>query len=266
MAQYTIELRKIIELYGENEVKSWFMDYDLLNYLTQNQITEILNSGIINDNFKQRLAEKMINHYYMREIGYETPYLFKHFLHVKLDEIMEEKAQLIYSKALELSSNFNPLENYKTTETFEKAKEGSSQSTGSENLKDELSKENSGSSSSSSSASGTSLNVNSDTPQGNVQKTDILAGRYATTTSANESNNSVTDSTTNQNEESASQESTRTNASTGTSNETENYEKIKHGNIGSSYNKMLEEYRKNIISIEKQIIEEINPLFMGFLI
>lgn len=264
MAQYTIELRKIIDIYSYDEVQSWFMDYDLNNYLTEKQMNELLASGVYDNNYKKRLADKIINHYFMREIGFETPYLFKHFLHVKLDEIMEEKAQLIYSKALQVSSN--PLENYNSIETFEKLKEGTSQTTGSENLKDELSKENSGSSSSTSSASGTSLNINSDTPQGNINKAQILEGTYATTTSANETSNSVTDSTTNSNEETASQESTRTNASTGSSNETENYERIKKGNIGSSNSKLIEEFRKNLISIEKQIIEELNPLFMGLIL
>ena len=69
MAQYTIELRKIIDIYSYDEVQSWFMDYDLNNYLTEKQMNELLESGVYNDNYKKRLADKIINHYFMREIG-----------------------------------------------------------------------------------------------------------------------------------------------------------------------------------------------------
>ena len=34
MARYTMELREMISTFGEDEVKSWFMDYDLSDYLT----------------------------------------------------------------------------------------------------------------------------------------------------------------------------------------------------------------------------------------
>lgn len=258
MASYTIELRRIIELYGEDEVKSWFSSYNINDYLTEEQAEAVKNLKIFNP---EKLAEKIINHYYMREIGFETPYLFRHFAMTKMNEIMEEKAWLYYS----LTLKYNPFGNYNSIETFKKTKENISKNTGNESLNDNLSKSNNGSSSSNSSASGTSLNFNSDTPQGNINKADILTGHYATTTSANETSNSVNDSTTNQNSETATQSSSRTNSMDSTSNDNENYEKLKEGNIGMSNNKMLEDFRKNIISIEKQIIDELNPLFMGLL-
>lgn len=70
MATYTIELRKIIDLYGEDTVKSWFKDYDLANYLTKEQLQEIGNADVFD---KDKLAHMILNHYYMREIGFETP-------------------------------------------------------------------------------------------------------------------------------------------------------------------------------------------------
>ena len=258
MASYTIELRRICEIYGQDEVEKWFYSYNLYDYLTPDQAHRVEELNVFNP---LRLAKKIINHYYMREIGFETPYLFRHFAIAKMEEIMEQKLPLYYS----LTLNYDPFGNYKTTETFQKQKENTSTNNGNETLNDNLSKSNTGNSNSTSSASGTSLNINSDTPQGNVNKADILAGNYATTTSANETTNSVSDSTTNSNSEEATEQSTRTNQNNMTSNDTETYERIKEGNIGSSNNKMLEEYRKNIIAIEKQIIEELNPLFMGLL-
>ena len=97
MSKYTIELRNIIMIYGEETVKGWFMDYDLEDYLTPDQIETIETAGLWT---KEKLADKIINHFYMREIGLETPALFKAKLKVMLDEIMEEYLPVIYSTAI----------------------------------------------------------------------------------------------------------------------------------------------------------------------
>lgn len=73
MATYTIELRKICELYGRNEVENWFKDYDISDYLTSEQIMQIEKFNVWS---KDRLARKIVDHYYMREIGFETPRTF----------------------------------------------------------------------------------------------------------------------------------------------------------------------------------------------
>ena len=60
MASYTVELRKICDIYGRNIVENWFKDYELSDYLTQEQITSIVNAGIWN---KNKLAKKKAVHY-----------------------------------------------------------------------------------------------------------------------------------------------------------------------------------------------------------
>ena len=70
MASYTIELRKVCDIYGREEVENWFKDFELSDYLTPLQIQSIENVGLWN---KNKLAKKIIDHYYMREIGFETP-------------------------------------------------------------------------------------------------------------------------------------------------------------------------------------------------
>lgn len=55
MASYTIELRKVIEYYGREEVKNWFKDYELSHYLTPTQIEQIEKFNVWS---KDRLAEK----------------------------------------------------------------------------------------------------------------------------------------------------------------------------------------------------------------
>jgi len=202
MSKYTIELRNIIMIYGEETVKGWFMDYNLEDYLTTEQIETIELAGLWT---KEKLADKIINHFYMREIGLETPALFKLKLKAMMNEIMEEYLPVIYSTAIE----YDPLINVDYTESYE----------------------------GSDSNSGDSLSVQSDTPQGEISKTEILAGKYASSTGASEASNT--------NEQS--------------------YTKTIRGNSGVSATaqRMIMQYRENIRTTTKDIIDKLEPLFMG---
>ena len=46
MAKYTIELRRVCEIYGRQEVENWFKEYDNENYLTPAQIEIITKLNI----------------------------------------------------------------------------------------------------------------------------------------------------------------------------------------------------------------------------
>ena len=214
MSKYTIELRKVCDLYTREVVESWFKDYNLSYYLRPDEITSIEEAGIWS---KDRLASKIVDHYFMREIGLETPALFKHYAKVYMQEIMERKLPLIYSASIK----YNPLVNVDYTETYNRGIESSG--------------------SSSNNASG--LSVSSDTPQGQIQKSAILAGAYASATGASETESSSSDNNTT----------------------LENYTKRVKGNSGVSATaqKMIQQYRENIIAIDSDIIEELDKLFMG---
>ena len=222
MARYTIELRNVISMFGEEEVKSWFTDYQLSDYLTDEEIAVITERGTWS---KEKLAQQILDHYYMYEIGLETPALFKHQAKVAMREIMEEKAPLIYSAAIA----YDPLVNVDFTETFERTSS------------------NTGNSTSSSTSNNSGLTVNSDTPQGQITKDTILAGNYASSTGANEATSSISDQS--------------QNSGSGT----ENYSKRVKGNSGVSATaqKMVQQYRENIIMINRDIIKNISSLFMG---
>ena len=222
MARYTIELRNVIMMFGEDEVKSWFTDYQLSDYLTDDEIAVITARGTWD---KNKLAQMILDHYYMYEIGFETPGLFKHQAKVAMREIMEEKAPLIYSAAI----SYDPLVNVDFTETFNK------------------SSSNTGNSTSSSTSNNSGLTVNSDTPQGQITKANILAGDYASSTGANEATSTISDSSQNN------------------GSGTESYTRTTKGNSGVSATaqKMVQQYRENIIMINHDIIKNISSLFMG---
>ena len=218
MSKYTTELRFVCATYSRPIVEEWFKDYELSDYLTPQQIETIENAGIWT---KGKLAKKIVDHYYMREIGLETPALFRHYAKVYMQEIMERKLPLIYSNSIQ----YDPLVNVDYTESFERSSTGSASST--------------------STNSGSGLAVNSDTPQGQINKEDILNGNYATSTGASESTSNINDNS-------------------NTSND-ENYIKKVKGNSGVSATaqKMVYQFRENIIAIDEDIIKELDKLFMG---
>lgn len=230
MASYTMELRKVIEYFGREEVENWFKDYDLSHYLTPTQIEQITKFNVWS---KDRLAEKIVDNYYMREIGFETPALFKHYAKIEMKKIMERYLPKIYSNFLE----YDPLSNVDFTETYTREISGETA--------------NSGSSNSTSQNNSSGLNVNSDTPQGQISKQNILTGSYASQTNASETESEIQDNTSTKNQ--------------GTSNTIETFTRHEEGDNGViiTNQRLVKEYREIIVAIDEEIINELNCLFMG---
>ena len=228
MAIFTFTMRELVETFGEDVVKSWFTDYNLTDYLTPEEIAIIQARNTWS---KEKLATKIIKHYYMHESGQETPGLFEHYAKVAMAEIMEEKLPLIYSASIK----YDPLINVNYSETYR-----------GENTNQYDSRYNSNTQN-----TGVNTTINSDTPQGKITKNEILGGDYASSTAGNES--------------------TDTNNATGnnnaSSNGNESYIKTIVGNSGVSATsqKMIEQYRDNIIMIDRDIIEDLGKLFHGMM-
>lgn len=206
MSTYTIQLRHLVELTSLEEVESWFKDYDLADYLTPEEIAIVNDRGTWS---KDKLASLIVDHYWIREIGLETMELFKHQVKVAMQEIMEEKLPLIYSASIK----YDPMVNVDFTETYEERNEQDGTADG--------------------------LNVNSDTPQGQINKTKILQGDYASSTGASEG--------------------------TSHSEGTQQWTRKQRGNSGTltTAQALIKQYRENIIMINRDIIKDLNSLFMG---
>ena len=123
------------------------------NFLTDEEIQVINTRGTWS---KERLADKIVDHYYFKEFGVESPAMFIHYAKIQMKEIMESKLPLIYSAAIK----YDPLVNVDFTETYSSNTTGNSSSSG--------------------------LTVNSDTPQGQISKAAILQGNFASSTGASE--------------------------------------------------------------------------------
>ena len=218
MSKYTMELRELISTFGKDEVKSWFSDYELSDYLTPEEIQVVEERGVWS---KDKLAERIIDHFYLREIGTDAPGSFQLFVRDKLRETMETYAPIIYSASIK----YDPLVNVNFSETYSGTSNGNTTSNTNSN--------------------GSGLVVNSDTPQGQINKNEILSGKYASSTGANE--NEAT-----------------TNGNT-TSDGHEEYTKTTKGNSGVSATSqaMIKQYRDVIRAVNTEIVYELEPLFMG---
>lgn len=228
MSKYTTTLRYICEAQGRPEVITAFNSYDINDYLTPAQSDLIIESGLWT---KDKLANKIIDNYYFREIGFETWGLFKHYAKNEMNKLMEYYLPLIYSRSID----YDPLVNVDYTETYTSSSSDSSNSQGSSN---------------SGSSSETNGNTKfSDTP--NVGLNNIENGTYLTNVNFSTTGTQINGNATSQNSMNAS----------GTN------EYIKHikGNSGVSATaqKMVQQFRENILAIDTKIIEALNPLFMG---
>lgn len=218
MSKYTFELREVVSTFGRDEVKRWFSDYELSDYLTAEEIAVIEEKGVWS---KDQLAERIVDHYYTREIGTDAIGQFQLFIKDSMREIMETYAPILYSASIK----YDPLVNVNFSETYSGTSGASSNSNSTTN--------------------GSGLVVNSDTPQGQINKNEILQGKYASSTGANENSSSGTTST--------------------DSNGREEYVKTTKGNSGVSATSqaMIKQYRDVIRAVNTEIVYELEPLFMG---
>lgn len=218
MSKYTYELREVVSTFGRDEVKRWFTDFELSDYLTPEEIQVIEDKGVWS---KDQLAERILDHYYTREIGTDAIGQFILFTRDKIREIMETYAPIIYSSSIK----YDPLVNVNFSEIYT----GTTGDT----------------STSSNTISSTGLVVNSDTPQGQISKNEILEGKYASSTSANENDS--------------------TGSTSSSSDGRQEYVKTTKGNSGVSATSqaMIRQYRDVIRAVNTEIIYELEPLFMG---
>ena len=214
MAKYTTTIRNLMD----NN-----FDFGLKDY------------PIFDEEYRELLNNKILMHYYMDEIGFETAGLFKVYLNNKMNEIMPYYNEL-YKKQKDLLLNFDKTTNL--TETFTR-----------DNTTDTNTKSNS---TSSNTASGSSKNVYQDTPMGNITEQDIDNYDHASSQEFNK----------NQNTSSIEDNSNLTGKATSL----ENYIRTKTGNNGRLYGiEILQMIKNNYMNIDEMVINELQDLFMGIM-
>lgn len=228
MSHYTTELRYVCEtLAGLQES----VGYNDVNTVIENSRDKLFNFDfpIYDETYRSVLETKIIKHYYTHEIGSETVGLFQLRLDARMNEIMPYYNQLYESAMLE----FNPLYDVDITETHE----GSGTRAGETTAEDE----------GTGTGNNTNYNLYSSTPQGGL--TGVDDEEYLTDARKITDTNTYTDS--------------RNRNTTDSVNTTDEYIRTIRGKRGGvTYAKMIMEYRKTLLNIDKMIIDELANLFM----
>ena len=296
MAQYTVELRELIE----NGV-------DIFSF----------NYPIYDENHREELEKKIINHYYFREIGFETVGRFKHYLSMTMNEIMP-KYNRIYKayaeKEIEIFANMktDANEEISTTKTnqgtnnlnstlisdVERDKSETHGKTGTRDNTNVVDRDMTNSNTNVVDSEGTNTvsqsnsnkRVYSDTPQG---RTDLEDTEFATEVSNEDQNADTTDTskvdTTTTDSQTLDEDITTTDAETTSENLTvtaEDTEKVvtdkndtqttsndeqgsnirtggETGYFRITESELLQIYLKTQIEVDVMIIAELNNLFLG---
>lgn len=206
---------------------------------------------------RTEFQENFVRHFYMREIGQETYGLWKHQLIDWMKLEMPYYNQLFKSAQIE----FNPIEDVNYTRDV--TERGTSKTSGIQSNNGGNTGSTTGKSVTSGTSGGNTTNVTkyNDTPQDSVES---IANGYLT------SAQQASGTTSNTNSETVNTEGTTKNNyndSTTTSGEGSTsgnrIETIKGKTSGKSYAELIEEQRRIIIDVEKQVFEAMNVLFMG---
>ena len=216
MAKYTITIKSLID----NN-----FDFKMTDY------------PIFDENYRNVLNTKILNHYYEREIGFETAPLFRFYLNNKLNEIMDYYNTL-YIKQKSLIDNI--FDNVDIKESFKG------------NATNKTSTKSNSNSNSNSNSESNNRELYQVTPQGQIKMQDLDSDEvYATnyTKNKNNSNSNIID------ESSSTGDSSATN--------TNDYIKTLVGRNGGKYNiELLNDLKNNLLNIDLMIINELDELFM----
>ena len=253
MSKYTTEVRFICESKAGLSESAGCDNVDDVVSKSWNKI--FTNKAVFFDEeYRSVLCQKILKHYYLREIGSETVGIWKLWMNTRLEEIMPFYNQLYKSALLE----FNPLYDVDLKRTHNRKIDSSKQDTGTS--QSVSSGEITVSETSSGSSNNTKKDLYSDTPQGAI--TGLENENYLT----NARKVTDTGSTSNENSSTGTNKTTVNDdtSNTGTANSLEDYVENVSGKQGSeSYSSMLLKFRETFLNIDMQVIEEFSDLFMG---
>lgn len=291
MSNFTTQVRYICEVNAGLTESVGFDQLDVV--LSDENVAKLFKNityPIFDEKYRSVLNKKILEHFYTREIGFETVGLWKLKLRTKLTDIMPYYNQLYKSELLE----FNPLYDVDLTTTRDTTGtgEGTVNSKQSGTSKTESSanstKKTDSTSTGENTATGNTTNslnrartekdLYNDTPQGGIDG--LESGTYLTNArikSGTETGSDTAESTssgTNSNTFAETGSSTDKGSITGnnsaTRNDTTNTSTTEHyletvagKNGGASYSTRLKEFRETFINIDLMVMDELQGLFMG---
>ena len=277
MSKYTTEVRFICENKSGLEISGGSGDVDSIIANSWNKIFTS-KAPFFDEEYRSILCQKILKHYYLREICCETVGIWTLWMNTRLEEIMPYYNQLYESAKIE----FNPMHNVDLTSKHERNVEGTSEedgtrtdnTTGKRTLSGNRDTDNTsvGTRNTTHSSDETKRDLYSDTPQGAItglENENYLTNARKITDNVNGTGNEETNTTENSGTDYSETEDTTgkidgVTSNTGKTNTTEDYLETIIGKQGTeSFSSLLNEFRETFLNIDMQVIEEFNDLFFG---
>ena len=281
MSKYTTEVRFICETYAGLNESADYMGIDEVLDKSRGKVFDF-DFPIFDENYRNVLEDKILKHYYTREIGAETIGLWKLWLSTRLNEVMPYYNQLYASEVIK----FNPMYDVDLTTTHQQTDNRNDNMTESElkvgNRDTDFSSHDEGAthnhSTSDTNTDDSTKNDHwemfSDTPSGDLDG--VRDEKYLTTAlhttddkngsnvhSLNEGDNDGTSSNNSSgNSNTDYSEDINRNRQVGIKNVQDYASHVVGKTASKSYSVMLKEFRETFLNIDMQIINELRDLFM----
>lgn len=257
MSKYTTEVRFICENKSGLEVSGGSGDVDKIIANSWNKIFTS-KAPFFDEEYRSVLCQKILKHYYLREICCETVGIWTLWMNTRLEEIMPYYNQLYESAKIK----FNPMHDVDLTREHKRTENetaSGNRDTTNNNTTDVTS--NSATNRTTTSDEN-KKDLYSDTPQGAL--TGVENETYLTNArKINDSVNGTDDVNVNNTEKnvgvSTDKETTSSNVDT-----TEDYLETLVGKQGTeSFSSLLNKFRETFLNIDMLVIEEFSDLFFG---
>lgn len=277
MSKYTTQVRFICENKSGLEISGGSADVDSIIANSWNKIFTS-KAPFFDEEYRSILCQKILKHYYLREICCETVGIWTLWMNTRLEEIMPYYNQLYKSAKIE----FNPMHNVDLTSKHERNVEGTSKedgtrtdnTTGKRTLTGNRDTDNTsvGTRNTTNSSDETKRDLYSDTPQGAItglENENYLTNARKITDNVNGTGNEETNTTEKSGTDYSETEDTTgkidgVTSNTGKTNTTEDYLETIIGKQGTeSFSSLLNEFRETFLNIDMKVIEEFNDLFFG---
>lgn len=232
---------------------------------------------IWDEEYRNVLNDKIIKHFWFREIGFETPGMFKFYLNRTMNEIMPYYNKLYATTIYE----YNPIHNADYVEEYDISRTNRNESengtsvtgSGSDTSNGNTHSETTNHSESETNTNATDKIVEIDTPQGTVNlsgmtvNSEVVASKVKlndnSATSSGSADDTQSNDTTVENTSSFSNASNSNSTGVMSGESTESYLRKLKGNYGvKTSQSMIQEERDLIINIDMKIISELDSLFM----
>lgn len=245
--------------------------YNALNFSTSKttvELRDLVNNGVdiwafdypsyYKGDAKKEFEQKVIDHYYFREIGQETTGRWLHYFRTKVREIMPYYIELYESVDL-LKGAGDPFEAYNLTETYTRTHSSQGSTSGSSETDSEGTSERSMNGTHTKNSDSEGVRKHSDTPQGSINNLETYMTDGTIDTLDASENVTDTESATDTNTARANASSESTSADSGE----ESYTLTRRGNIGvQPLGQELKVYREALINVDMMVINELNDLFL----